>query len=217
MHNKKNRLWKLAQRLEWWWWKRYLKNKPPEEYLFWKKNYWTDFLQNLPAEFHAITGKKILDAGCGPAGIFINLENNAVTALDPLLGQYDLLPQFDRSNYPYCTFEDTSLEDYIFDIKFDYIFSLNAINHVADIRCSIENIYNNLKVGGKAIISTDVHRYHVLKYVLRIIPTDALHPQQHDKDDYYTLLHTIGFKNIQAISLKPENPMFDYICFIAEK
>jgi 2-polyprenyl-6-hydroxyphenyl methylase/3-demethylubiquinone-9 3-methyltransferase len=217
MRKSKNSLWKLAQRLEWWWWKRYLKSKNPEDYLVWKRKYWTDFLQNLPAEFHFLTENKILDAGCGPAGIFIILEKNTVTALDPLLCQYDSLPHFDRSRYPYCTFETMSLEDYTLENDYDYIFSLNAINHVADIACSIKNIYNNLKNGGKAIISTDVHRYQALKHILRIIPTDALHPQQHDKDDYHTLMRNIGFKNIQAISLKPENPMFDYICFIAEK
>ncbi len=217
MEFRKNRLWQLAQRLEWWWWKRYLKNKNPEEYLAWKKKYWKDFLQNLPDDLHFLAGKKIMDAGCGPAGIFIILEDNDVTALDPLMGQYLSLPHFEESKYPYCTFLHKSLEDFSSAENFEYIFSLNAINHVADLPISLKNIYSNLKVGGKAIISTDVHRFQVLKFLLRIVPTDALHPQQHDKSDYLYLLQDIGFKNIRVVPLKPENPMFDYICFIAEK
>lgn len=213
----KNRLWHLAQRLEWWWWRKYLHNKDTDTYLSWKRQYWSDFVMKLPSTFHHITQKNILDAGCGPAGIFMIMGENTVTALDPLLNQYDTLAHFDRQQYPYCTFINSSIESYSPTHPYDYVFSLNAINHVADLPLCIRNIYGYLRDGGTAIISTDVHRYPLLKKLLRIIPTDALHPQQDDAKDYINILEKTGFKHIEILPLEPENPLFDYVCFIAKK
>ncbi|MEM6726326.1 MAG: class I SAM-dependent methyltransferase [Bacteroidota bacterium] len=83
---KGNWRWRLAQAAEIRWWQRYLRKKEPESYLSWKRDYWENFLEKIqcivPSQAH------ILDAGCGPAGIFTIFPENQVTAIDPLLYHY---------------------------------------------------------------------------------------------------------------------------------
>ena len=77
--------WKLAQTLEYKWWQNYLKKKDTNEYLQWKIHYWQDVLLQISKYVDIPNSKTILDAGCGPAGIFIALKGNTVDAIDPLL------------------------------------------------------------------------------------------------------------------------------------
>ena len=89
--------WKIAQWFEQRWWKSYLADKNPQDYLDWKKSYWKVFIAKLDLEHP--NEKAILDAGCGPAGIFIHLEGNQVTATDPLIDGYEKhLDHFNKSN-----------------------------------------------------------------------------------------------------------------------
>ena len=78
-----SRRWKVAQKAEIGWWKRYLKKKPVGDYIEWKRKYWTEFLSSVSDVIDVDQDHEILDAGCGPAGIFIILEGNKVTAIDP--------------------------------------------------------------------------------------------------------------------------------------
>ena len=88
-----NLRWKIAQAAEIRWWQRYLKNKDTGDYATWKKAYWTKLLSEigLSALLNPNTAaQKILDAGCGPAGIFMVLTpQHQLTALDPLLNDYE--------------------------------------------------------------------------------------------------------------------------------
>jgi hypothetical protein len=93
--------WKIAQAAEIRWWQSYLKNKPTTDYAVWKTKYWQDLLAEIGLATSITEGSKILDAGCGPAGIFMIFKNHAVDALDPLLDGYEAkLPHFKRENYP---------------------------------------------------------------------------------------------------------------------
>ena len=73
--------WKIAQAAEMRWWKTYLKKKPVADYLQNKKAYWHRVLKL--ADVHIKDSDLVLDAGCGPAGIFIILNNNTVDAIGP--------------------------------------------------------------------------------------------------------------------------------------
>jgi 2-polyprenyl-6-hydroxyphenyl methylase/3-demethylubiquinone-9 3-methyltransferase len=93
--------WKIAQGFEIRWWRGYLKKKNPAEYAAWKRAYWEDYLAKL-GNFVAIReGDRILDAGCGPAGIFMVLESQHPDALDFLIDGYEThLPHFKRAMSP---------------------------------------------------------------------------------------------------------------------
>jgi 2-polyprenyl-6-hydroxyphenyl methylase/3-demethylubiquinone-9 3-methyltransferase len=193
--------WKLAQYLEIRWWQRYLRNKPVEEYLTWKRNYWHGFLEKIYLEIP--DSASVLDAGCGPAGIFTILEKQQVTAIDPLLDRYAReIPHFDKNQYPRVQFHTAGLEDWPSNQQFDYIFCINAINHVNDIKAAARNLRQLLKPGGKLILSIDTHNYSFLKWIFKLIPGDALHPHQMDLEEYVSLLNEVGFEVQERICLE---------------
>ncbi|MBK7150078.1 MAG: hypothetical protein IPH78_15060 [Bacteroidetes bacterium] len=81
--------WKIAQWFELRWWKRYLKKKDKAQYLDWKRNYWQQLLKMVADVLVIHPDLKVCDLGCGPAGIFIALPDNSITAVDPLLEVYE--------------------------------------------------------------------------------------------------------------------------------
>ena len=204
--------WKIAQYVELRWWEKYLAKKPKAEYLQWKQAYWQDTLQKI----HLITGcypeGKVLDAGCGPAGIFMNMADCEVDAIDPLLASYETsLKHFDKADYPNVLFKAISLEELKEREQYDWVFCMNAINHVADIDVSIVNLYASLKKGGYMVVSIDAHRYNSLKWLFRAIPGDILHPHQLNLGDYLRLILATGMKHNGTTCTKHGNIFHHYL------
>lgn len=207
--------WRVAQRAELQWWQRYLDGQRPELYLNWKRDYWRAFLRDNNLQLPP--GARVLDAGCGPAGIFTVLPDHAVTALDPLLDEYAAkLPHFTPADYPYVDFVSGALEDYTTDVRFDYIFCLNAINHVADMDRALDRLVATLAPGGTLALSIDAHRHSWLKPIFRALPGDILHPQQHDLPDYQQALDRRGLLLDRSQLLKRE-AIFDYYLLTAHQ
>ena len=201
--------WQLAQWLELLWWKRYLKGKSPEEYLAWKTSYWKNFLHKLRS-LPALKHKHILDAGCGPAGVYLALEGNTVTATDPLLDSYaTTLPHFSKDRYPYVRFRTEALEALADSNEYDITFCLNAINHVADIRLCFRKLVDATKPGGTVFVSIDAHRHSWLMPLFRLIPGDALHPHQYDLNGYIQLREAAGCTVTEKLLVEP-GKIFDY-------
>jgi 2-polyprenyl-3-methyl-5-hydroxy-6-metoxy-1,4-benzoquinol methylase len=208
----KNLRWKIAQEAEKRWWKNYLMKKNPSEYLPWKKKYWNAFLEeNIGLSSYGT----ILDAGCGPAGIFIIFQHE-ITALDPLLSAYEEQQDFfQRKNYPNVKFLEQTLEENIEGI-FDTIFCINAINHVSNLETCLKNLHSSLRPDGKMFLTTDAHRHEWLKPFFRIIPGDILHPYQWSNYEYKEALENAGFKIDDTKLLKREK-IFDYIMYSVSK
>lgn len=209
--------WKIAQKAELIWWKNYLKKKDKTSYLKWKKNYWDQFLLKLGIEVK--DGSTTLDAGCGPAGIFISLGNTQCTATDPLLNSYlENLEVLDANDYPYVAFRNESLEDLNEQEKYDLIFCLNAINHVSDWKKSQQNLWNALKPGAQLVLSSDVHRFPGLRYPFRLFQGDILHPHQHSLKEYEAFFKTElpNAKLLKSVLYKKDG-LFNYYVFLLEK
>lgn len=207
--------WKMAQAAEIRWWKRYLKEKSVEDYLTSKRQYWHRVLATL--EPYLLPIEEVLDAGCGPAGIFMIFPDSKVKAIDPLLSQYEAqLPHFSKVNYPNVKFENVSFETYVPSQKYDTIFCLNAINHVANIERSLDVLFDALKPGGQLIISTDAHKYNLLKKIFQCLPGDILHPHQYDAREYAEMLTARGGEILQTLVSKPGN-IFDYVIYVVRK
>jgi 2-polyprenyl-6-hydroxyphenyl methylase/3-demethylubiquinone-9 3-methyltransferase len=207
--------WKLAQKLEIRWWQHYLKDKTPAQYLQQKRLYWDRVLGQLDLSFTA--QDQILDAGCGPAGIFIALPQYQVDAVDPLLRKYqDALGHFNPDNYPNVSFHNAKLEDYQTEKKYNKIFCLNAINHVQDLEQCLDNLTDLLAKEGQLILSVDAHNFKFFKYLFRLIPGDALHPHQYDILEYKKMLIDRGYQIEHTINLKQQF-FFDYYVLIVQK
>ena len=207
--------WKIAQALEIRWWQRYLKNKTTTDYIAAKNSYWYRFLQQL--ELKTRPDERILDAGCGPAGIFIILNEWVVDAVDPLLANYEqALPHFKKAAYPNVQFFQQPLEDFIITKPYNRVFCLNAINHVADLNKCLDKIIAATVPDGQLIVSVDVHKSKFLKAIFRAIPGDVLHPHQHGLEDYVKMLKQRGCKVVKTVCLK-SGRIFDYVGLVVEK
>jgi 2-polyprenyl-6-hydroxyphenyl methylase/3-demethylubiquinone-9 3-methyltransferase len=207
--------WSLAQRFEIKWWQNYLKNQDVKEYLNRKKAYWQKIRSLCPFELN--TSDRLLDAGCGPAGIFTILNAQQVDAIDPLLDKYEkTLAHFSQSAYPDVQFYQTRLEDFVPSIRYDSVFCLNAINHVHDISLAMKTLSLATGKDKWLVLSIDTHKWSVLKWLFRFIPLDILHPHQHDLKEYKKMLQKEQFEVIQAQKLK-NGLIFDYHIIFAQK
>jgi SAM-dependent methyltransferase len=209
-----NLRWKIAQFFEAWWWRHYLRGKSEQDYLAWKRQYWQRFLDETgtwpaPAE-------TVLDAGCGPAGIFLVLNKNRVTAVDPLLGKYrQQLAFLQNGAFPGVHFIEMPLEKYKPDAAFDHVFCLNAINHVADLDVCLQNLRQVTKDSGQLALTVDAHNFSWLKKLFRMVPGDILHPHQLDLQEYLEKLEKSGFR-IRRTKLLKRELIFSYHLVVAE-
>lgn len=207
--------WQIAQYFEIRWWQRYLQKQEVEDYLSRKKAYWKKVLSVCP--FVLEPSARILDAGCGPAGIFTILQDYQVDAIDPLISQYEkTLPHFSRKNYPNTHFQQTTLEAFDPPTAYDLVFCLNAINHVKDIHLAIKKLGEATASDKWLALSVDAHKWHLAKYLFRVIPADLLHPHQYDLKEYEKMLEATGFKIVQTEKLK-NGYIFDYHIIFAMK
>lgn len=205
--------WQLAQKLEIRWWQQYLRNKEIGTYLSAKKAYWHRVLHEIGL---LVPPKaKVLDAGCGPAGIFMALPECEVWATDPLLGHYqEKIPHFQAADYPWTIFQNNTIEALDQAAKFDFVFCLNVINHVQDIEQAMDALVQAAKPGATFVLSIDAHRYAWLKTIFQTIPGDVLHPHQYDLKDYQGMMEKRDCQIIQSLCLKPGR-IFDYWILIA--
>ncbi|MCB0503337.1 MAG: class I SAM-dependent methyltransferase [Bacteroidetes bacterium] len=209
--------WRMAQKLELKWWQNYLGKKDVQMYLEWKKQYWLDFLSDIQETVQIRSSDSVLDAGCGPAGVFTVINAQNVVAVDPLLEAYEQnLDHFSRAMYPQVQFETSSIEMYRPTILFDKVFCLNAINHVADIELAFDQLFDWLQPQGQLIVSIDSHNYKLLKTIFRWIPGDALHPHQYDLEDYRKFITDRNGEILQEVNSKPGN-IFDYWVLVVRK
>ncbi len=207
--------WKLAQALEWRWWQYYLAKRSKAAYLAGKRAYWQRMLE--AAAVMPQTGERILDAGCGPAGLFILPFPAQVDALDPLLERYrQRLAFFDPEDYPRVHFLAQPLETFEPVVPYDKIYCFNAINHVKDLETCVRRLSAALKPGGQMVVTVDVHRHGWLKKIFQYLPGDVLHPHQHDLAGYEQLFLQKGLSRIHTKTLKRER-IFDYCMMVFEK
>ncbi len=207
--------WKIAQAFEIRWWQQYLKNKPESDYQDWKTNYWNTFLQRNKVEVKS--GERILDVGCGPAGVFIVLADQQVDAVDPLLPDYESkLSHFDSRSYPWVNFHQESFESFQTEQAYEKVFCLNAINHVADLELCFDKLVAACEKGGELIVSIDAHNHAFFKSIFRLIPGDILHPHQYDLKEYQDMLTSRGCEILRT-KLYKEEFFFNYFVLVAKK
>ena len=217
--------WNIAQAFERLWWRNYLSGKDPQHYLAWKKDYWEKLLQQVyditdesaPKSFNR-QSLNVLDAGCGPAGIFLNLQNHRVDAIDPLVRRYlDELHLIDRKDFPHVNFISGNLEGISSATQYDWIFCMNCINHVKDIELCLKNISAALKKEGFFVMTVDTHKHWLAKPLLNTMPIDVLHPYQLSLDDYIRLIEKKFSKGIIRNRLLKRGVMFDYYLVVVQK
>jgi len=227
--------WKIAQWFELRWWKNYLSSKDKEKYLIWKKNYWKEILLKVAEIVELDSSKSICDFGCGPAGSFIAISQNKITAIDPLIYEYEKRTSFFRnSDYPNTTFVRSTIEDFVPESqtcqvssrnlrtwqvsphKYDLVFCMNAINHIQHIELGFDKMKEVCADGGSIIITVDAHNFKLLKYLFHLIPWDILHPHQYTLKEYQFFLEKNGWHIVKSKLLK-KGLLFDHYLLAANK
>jgi 2-polyprenyl-6-hydroxyphenyl methylase/3-demethylubiquinone-9 3-methyltransferase len=207
--------WRVAQWLERRWWRQYLGRRTPAEYLRNKRQYWLRVFGEL--DWQPQPGATVLDAGCGPAGVFIALAESRVLAVDPLLAAYERdLPHFDPGAYPWVHFRSGTIEAGFPEGPFAEIYCLNAINHVADWAAALDALTAASQPGTRLLLTSDVHRCGALQQLFRTLPGDALHPQQHQAADYRAALAQRGWRVERERVLKT-GKIFDYVGWVVSQ
>jgi 2-polyprenyl-3-methyl-5-hydroxy-6-metoxy-1,4-benzoquinol methylase len=215
MNSKPTLRWRIAQWLEIRWWQNYLRKQGVATYAEQKKAYWLRLLAALNLNFPE--RQRILDAGCGPAGIFMVLENHQVNAVDPLLDQYaSQLAHFSPSDYPWVHFCTSGIENYAESKPYDVTFCLNAINHVENWEKGLDKLAVLTQPEGTLVLGIDVHRHRFLKLLFRYLPGDVLHPHQHDREDYRRALASRGWQMERQLTWK-KGLVFDYWLVVCRK
>lgn len=207
VHTLQQKRWNIAQFFERRWWRRYLQKKSVKEYLDWKRTYWTDFLRNMQIE--PKDGQVVLDAGTGPAGIQIILDQQKVYAIDPLIDAYNEMHHFSKKDYPWTTFRSQGLETIEEEAQYDHVFCLNVINHVIDFDAAMDALCKSIKHDGAITLSIDCHRYRFAQWLLKSIPLDILHPHQYRLDEYVSALEQRGIVVTKQRLIK-SGTLFDY-------
>lgn len=215
--------WEVAQFFERRWWKGYLADKTPDVYLQWKKGYWQGVLDKLK-KVHPQLQKllntphlDILDAGCGPAGTFLALDDHQVQAIDPLWSYYAKeFQQLGHEGLDYVHFEQGLLEDFEAKDQFDLVFCMNALNHVDDIEKAAQNLSDALKPDGWLICSLDVHNYEMPKSLFRAIPGDVMHPHQYNITEYIDLIESPDLCFTASANLR-RGQLFDHQMLVFKK
>ncbi len=135
--------------------------------------------------FEVKNNNTLIDMGCGPSGLYLPFPDNNLTAVDPLLDDYEQnLSIFSQKKYPNVTFIKAAIEDFETKEQFDYVFCMNAINHVSNIKTGFLVLSKLAKTNGKIIASIDAHNYTFLKKLFRFLQCDILHPHQYNKEEY---------------------------------
>lgn len=141
-------------------------NKYSAEFDYWKKQYddkkfnnsWYEYFYTEPfgLKKEDYINKKILDIGCGPMGSLEWISKSSKCfGLDPLSNLYYNSFDCDKHNMSYVF---AFCERIPFpDNYFDYVCSINSIDHVDDIEKSISEINRVLKTSGTFILIVEIN------------------------------------------------------------
>ncbi len=215
--------WRIAQHVEQYWWRRYLHGKDWPTYHKWKCDYWQSLLNQatkLLPELDSLLSNKsmpVLDAGCGPAGVYMVLNAHPVTAIDPLIETYAYwLEHFDTSVFPWVDFRNIPLEQFKCREPFELVFCMNALNHVADIELATEKLVAATSQNGVIVMTLDAHNYSVFQKLFRLIPGDILHPHQYTLNGYVNLFNYYGLQ-LQGNHTLSKGRLFNHELLVFKK
>lgn len=94
-------------------------------------------------------GEEILDLGCGTGDLaeLIREKGSKVTGIDSSAEMIEAAQQ----KYPLIEFQVQSATGFLFDKKFDAVFSNAALHWVLEKEKAVQQIYNCLKTGGRFV------------------------------------------------------------------
>ena len=150
------------------WWREYLERKSKSEYFDELTEYWEKFLSNIRSNLGLRNLINVLDVECGPAGIFMIMQDYNCTAVDPYFNQYEKeIKYFRKSDYPNTIFRNEYGRKFIPLEKYDLIF-LNKPNlNNESIMCTVRNLKYAAANGAKIILTIDLQMFEFINMTSR--------------------------------------------------
>jgi ubiquinone/menaquinone biosynthesis C-methylase UbiE len=145
------RLFKGANEILFWWYKKIIEGKLSNDHF---KEFYTTFFK---LSYEDYKDKKVLDIGCGPRGS-LEWANNASEriGIDPLADKYVKMEgKYHKMNYINSGAENMPFRDEYFD----FVSSLNSLDHVDDLDLCIKEIKRVVKKGGVFLLISDIHSF----------------------------------------------------------
>ena len=171
----------------------------------WELGYWCKYLADDPNDEDHAAGiweafgferdrfkdLIVLDVGCGPTGRMRYFKDHKgsgkIIGMDPLMDEYRKLKNARLSAYDELI--ASPAEEFIQELenKFDFVVSLNALDHGYDLQKSLENLYKYMKSDSEALISFDcINEYQ----------EDMTHPLRIRDKEVDALLLKLNFRII---------------------
>ncbi len=208
---KKTQKWETAQKHELYCWVSIIDKLRDEKYLSVKSEFWEKTLDELGfyKRFSSKEKIKIIDIGCGPSGILINLakskagKNWDLKGIDPLINEYlKISPSI--KELP-VSWENTKLETFNSNERYNVVFCLNAADHCDNLKEFINALDRLLEDDGVCYFSVNCHIKNSTAKLWRkcnkII--DPMHPFQYTVDEYKELLsgkfNIVSIKNLSWV------------------
>ncbi|MEJ7640866.1 MAG: class I SAM-dependent methyltransferase [Candidatus Nitrosocosmicus sp.] len=156
---------------------------------FWEEMIWEGYVLN----YDFFKDKRVLEIGCGPAGIIFSINNaKELVGLEPLDVTHLLKDSWKKSvirngsgeNIPYS------------DKSFDAILCFNVLDHTINPSKVLNEIYRVLDENGEFLLWNHVlkQRYKFLTHILNKL--DSPHPHHLTAFDILNFIDPIGFKLI---------------------
>lgn len=189
---KRLRRWEIAQEAERESWENFksLKSDSTKRQL---GEYWSWYLDLIGKHISFRPEWKILDVGCGPAGIINYIPVGRRFGLDPLMDFY--LSNFEL---PYdIEWKAGTMEHIPFDTDyFDVVITTNTLDHALDPRKGLKEMYRVIRTGGFLVLTVDC--YAPIHRLLRIIREkvgkgDKPHPYNFSRRQIEAMIREAGF------------------------
>ena len=190
------REWERIQRIE----RAYQERKDPSTILAVNCLYWRRVLKSLPeGEFEIGPESRVLDAGCGGAGILLALEEGIRSGFDPLMGFY--LERFPHLAEAPVRWIEADAEGFYAEEPFDFIFCINTLDHTRDPRRAAQNLEHLLAPSGKLVCVLNVHltRFWRAYYERFYRFVDPPHPHHIHRDDVCGLFPSLKLRHVADI------------------
>ena len=125
-------------------------------------------LINIGRDIGDIKDKIVIEVCCGPTGIIVNSGVKKAIGIDPLINVYSKLWDLSKDNVEYVVCE---IEKYKPDISVDIVICWNGVDHLTDLKKTMEVIRKLLKEDGEFWTYTNLEdRGFNIKYSKNLNP-----------------------------------------------
>lgn len=155
-----------------------------------KQQYWLRFLSKLGLSPDAFDGKRVIEIGCGPSGVFRLIQNaSRYVLVDPLLDLYREISPFDDSLFE-CA--PIPFEDVQYHQEFDIVLSINSIDHCRDLDVFLDKLKHVTAPSGRVYVAVNTHQSLTSARFWRRFNRfiEPHHPYHYTDAEYQSLLST---------------------------